>query len=1057
MEKAKKGKKMEKAKKGKKMEKAKKGKKMEKAKKAEKNRKRENTNLSSEDNEVNKIDTKIKDKKVKNSNEKKKKKKDLAFNKRIRVDDLSRLDNEDDEHSEQEHVLKKGIHFKKTKQVVGAKNGKKGESKEVDKKMNKKWMKKWTEKKKQKTNTNEIKQWGGEVDEEEDEDEDEDDDEEEWPTDDYTSGHMERGPHSYLSSEFIPMNGEKKKKKKKLKKKVLDEEKYLDDIENEEDEKKKKKKNFSKNFINFLKNYNNNEQEGREELTKGVKRIGIKNVVSPPLHSEEVEYEDDHYEDDMDTYKYFSQKDDVYKIDKPDEHVDISDFIYSGEKFPGIQISEDIKLLKRGNDEKGTRNHISILEEEKMNSHLSYIKNVELLNKMNKSFFVIQNSQRVHFGYGVKKRHGAGEMSKASEFINKGILRRYFRRGAEVGEVEDVEDVEDVAYVAEEVEGRGEGCLERKGDVEITAHEFEKEMENNLRKSKMLIVSDDVLKTEKEKKMEELKKISQLKALLLKEHKKNKYKKRIKSKSYRRHLRMKEKKQEEKILEKIYSEHPYLARNIENYEKEYAKKRNLINNVKKRKAVRMLNRYKNEELKKQMLRSFQADKEEKNMLKRIIEKVVVQNVEDVDHSGSDDSISLDNDSAPNDDRGDMKSRSEVGETYDESSHKKRKVRKELQKRNLLRFSFVKNAEERKRDEEIYQERKKLLSKIEQKADENDGDSVVCSSTDGITDDAEKYHDLEVRSELHRSSKKEVSRARAQLAKDTDLENALRKGGILGEVALSDVDPSETNPLEKNRSDVDPSETNPLEKNRSDVDPSETNPLEKNRSDVDPQETNPLEKNKLDVDPLEVNPLEVDPASGKGRKCQVKNIFDIDAIDDEAVLQNCGEKLTVYNFENNIYEDYINVNLNGVNVHKEDEELYELSDSEKVELEKLNVREWCNYETLLEMEKNKIIKEKEIIEKKKKIPIHSINLLNKKDKKFNKYYIDKVPYPYEKSQYEKSLNINLNKEVNDLSVYSKLITPQISNRIGNIISPLVKNPFEIANIFTLKRGKNRAKL
>lgn len=92
-----------------------------------------------------------------------------------------------------------------------------------------------------------------------------------------------------------------------------------------------------------------------------------------------------------------------------------------------------------------------------------------------------------------------------------------------------------------------------------------------------------------------------------------------------------------------------------------------------------------------------------------------------------------------------------------------------------------------------------------------------------------------------------------------------------------------------------------------------------------------------------------------------------------------------------------------------------------------------------------------------MPLHTINVLNKKDKKFDVYYVDKIPYPYEKNEYEKSLNININKEVNDISAFNKLIAPQMTNKIGNIISPLVHNPFEIANILTLRKKKNKAKL
>lgn len=548
-----------------------------------------------------------------------------------------------------------------------------------------------------------------------------------------------------------------------------------------------------------------------------------------------------------------------------------------------------------------------------------------------------------------------------------------------------------------------------KQDDSMTALEFEVEMQKNLKKSKMLIVSDDMLKTEREKKRDELRKIAQLKALLLKEEKKNKYKKRIKSKSYRRHLRMKEKKEEEKIFAKIHAEHPDLADSLANYEKEYAKKRNLINNVKKRKTVRLLNRYKNEELKKQMLRSFQAEKEEKNMLKGIIERAVLEE-EDGRENIHDDSASNNDEEASGILHLDDNSDDELNASS--SMSKKNKVRKELQKRNLERFSFVKNAEERKRDEELYQQRKRLLDKMEGKKDEKD--PMESSSSDERSDAERARLQLGLSNEVRRSSGKEASKARAQLAKDSDLVNALRKGGILGAEERQQATMEE----------------------------------EQQATTVEEQQATTEEKPPIVRDLGDMNAIDA-----------IGTIDAVDLIDDGTVMKSLGENLSMYNLENEVYEDYVNINPETAegNVPREDDELMELSDDERVTTERVNEREWCNYETLLELEKNKIMKEKEIIEKKKRIPVHTISVFNRKDKKYEKYFVDKVPYPYEKADYERTLNINLNKEVNDISAHAKLVAPRLSNRVGNIVSPLVRNPFEIARILTVKRGKNRSKL
>ncbi|KJP85277.1 hypothetical protein AK88_05088 [Plasmodium fragile] len=769
-----------------------------------------------------------------------------------------------------------------------------------------------------------------------------------------------------------------------------------------------KKSDPSANLITFLRKYNYQE-EGflKRKKYRGQDNEEVEGYGFPPEDAE------------AESYQYMSQKGDVYKIEKPLERVDLADFIYT-DGVCAEQIGEDINMLKRGTVEKGKAlRHMSVLEEQKINEHLAYVNNVDIINKMNKSFYVINNAQGVHFGQGGK--NGPLQVN-SEEFLNKSLLRR---RGG-------------VAEGKDEV-GRGEGDRDERSEGRgavgnredsLTALQFEAEMQKNLRMSKMLIVSDDVLKTEREKKRDELKKIAQLKALLLKEEKKNKYKKRIKSKSYRRHLRMKEKKEEEKIFAKIHSEDPDLAQNLALYEKEYAQKRNLINNVNKRKTVRLLNRYKNEELKKQMLRSFQAEKEEKNVLRRIIERAVVEE-EDGGGTGTDEEEASSIGQAG-------RSMGEEGRNPDDQINtssgltKKNKVRKELQKRNLERFSFVRNAEERKRDEELYEQRKRLLDKMQRRKD--DKDLMTNTSSDEGSGVEGGRLDLGLSHEVRRSSAKEASKARAQLARDADLVNALRKGGILG----TEEGQLGANSTEESALGVD------LLENSSGLVP-RINPTGENAS-IGGENT------------LGENPPEEDtPIAGDLR--DVNAIDAIDAIDDGSVLQNLGEDLSVYNFENGVYEDYVNLNADAGNgdIPREDDELFQLSEDERVTTERVSEREWCNYETLLELEKNKIMKEKEIIEKKKKIPVHTISVFNRKDRKFEKYFIDKVPYPYDKQDYEKTLNISLNKEVNDISAHAKLVAPRLSNRVGNIVSPLVRNPFEIARILTLKRGKNRSKL
>ncbi|CRG98497.1 conserved Plasmodium protein, unknown function [Plasmodium relictum] len=813
-------------------------------------------------------------------------------------------------------------------------------------------------------------------------------------------------------------------KKKKLNKKLLDLEEDFLQVNNDTN-----KEQFSEKFIDFLNNY--------EERENNVSKRNKNN-------------NEDNINNDDDDYKYLSLKDDIYKVKKPNEKIDISDLIYSIDNSLGDNINNDLNYLKKDNM-KNNNKHLSVLEEQKFNSSLAYIKNVETLNKFNKAYNVIQNSYRVQFGCEKE------ENLRSDEFLNKNILKKF----NEVKKKNINDNIDgDKIKIEESNENAVKNNNENNDDI-IYDYDFEEEMKKNLQKSKMLIISDDILKTEKEKKNEELKKIAQLKALLSIEHKKNAYKKRIKSKSYRKYLKIKERKEEEKILSKLYSEYPDIARSISNYEEEYAKKRNLINNVKKRKTISLLNRYKNEELRKQILKSFQIDKEEKNILKKIIEKTAIK--EDYllytnSHDGINKEISEEN--TIDDDN--ENSTSDKGDDDDLIDEKKKKIKNELKKRNLLRFSFVKNAEENKKNDEIYKKRKNILSRIENNDEEKDCLSDLSSEKDIMEDT------VELKNEIIKSNEKEIAKAREQLKNDTDFLNLLKKSDILNtNNVIQDHDILVESENNKNEIAENENENNKIELDKNALNNSNNNQenitykllnetLNDNKKNDSMQ--NNEEKNKQFLNDEEsirstnINNIN-DEANDKINN--IKSISDLNAINDEDVLKRCSENITVYNFEHNIYENYLNVN--DYDNNRDNDELDELSDSEKIKEIKVDAKEWCNYNTLLDIEKKQKIKEREIIEKKKNIPLHTINVLNKKDKKFDKYYIDKVPYPFNKNEYEKTLNININKEMNDISTYKQLISPQITNKIGNIISPLNKNPFEIANILTLKRNQKKSKL
>ncbi|SBS80543.1 U3 small nucleolar RNA-associated protein 14, putative [Plasmodium ovale] len=760
------------------------------------------------------------------------------------------------------------------------------------------------------------------------------------------------------------------------------------------------------NFIQFLRNYK--EEENKKE-----------NIY------------DENEENDT-LYKYLPQKDDVYKVKKPDEKVDIDDILdLEEDDILKEKIYSDLYILKRigGGDDKETHKRMSVLEEDKMNSHLMYIKNIEYMKRMNWSFNNIQNSWQVTFGNNTEKN------ITSDEFLNKNLLRRKFLREKDTpkGDTLPVQEnsCEEVTVCSTSPEGEV-----------ISAYAFEEEMKQNLEKSKMLLVSDDILKSEKDRKKDHFKKIAQLKAMLVKERRKHNLRKHIKSKAYRRYIRIKERKEDDKIWDQLHLLNPDIAKNISIYEQEYAKKRNLRNNVKKRKTMKLLNRYKNDELKKEIMKTFRRDKEDKNILRKILEKTIIG--QDVLHERtsslnstnvSNNNIHLYNDKdEPYNEKGIMTYDNDSTQGNDSNSDRgdinewegKKKLRKEMEKRNLMRFSFVKNAEERKKNDAIGKQRKELLHKLEEmKKGTTDHDPLLDSS-----DDETNAHDsaylAELTNEVPIPTQKEITRARKQLKDDTDLANRLRRAAVL------DTQKGTGEP-------VDEAEKKAQEEEATVV-------AEDAAEEIEEIEKCPKEP----LDRSLYQPTREEPTA------TVTDIREIDLLDGEEVLKPYEEKLKIYNFENNTYENYVQPN-EVIDNREEEEELLQLSDSERVKEEELNMKDWCNYNTLLERERNRLEKEKKIIEKKKNIPLHTINILGKKDKKFEVYYVDKVPYPYDKSEYEKTLNINLNKEMNDMGAFKKLVTPHMTNKIGNIVAPLPRNPLEIASLLTLRRRKSQAKL
>ncbi|ETW19097.1 hypothetical protein PFFVO_01953 [Plasmodium falciparum Vietnam Oak-Knoll (FVO)] len=840
----------------------------------------------------------------------------------------------------------------------------------------------------------------------------------------------------------------------------------------------------------------------------------------------------------------------MYKLSNENkEKIEFADLMYSNNNFFGQGLQKDLDFLENEQNKKKGKKRLSFIEEQKFNTTLGYVQNVKLLNKMNKAYNVIQNSSKVEFGRQKEKRGNQGE-----DFVNKRLVKRFLKRKEKI-QPEMYDGHEESGYIDDnddniinnnilkrhkvdqthlngygeqnEVYNKKEKKIikrEHKKEEDFTIYNFEEEIKMNLLKSKMLHISEDLLKNEKEKKRDELKKIAQLKLLLSIENRKNYYKKKIKSKSYRKYLRIKEKKEEEKIMKKLYSEHPDLVKDLMNYEKEYAEKRNLLNNIKKRKTIKTLNRYKNEQLKKEILKSIQSNKEEKNMLKKIIEKTALteQTNEDNnmmihdDNDDDDDNMSEDTDEISSKDHDNMNYSDKCSndniknddDLYDKK--RKKKIYDEFEKRNLLRFSFVKNAEENKKNDEIYNRRKDILKKLENRnkknmdntyEDNNNNNKYnVDEDNNNKYNNDEESHILFSNNKLSDYSHKELSKAKKELKNDIDFVNSLKKTDILHIDDVEDItdvisgydeEDNEKNG-NVNNDNVNNDNVNNDNINNDNINNDNVNNDNVNNDkemklldDITSADTNVSPNEHLKGDVKDKEDIEVgsktkkkksqsnnttsssssnnwnnnlDGEGDKEKKNKTKvienNLKTINEVNNEHILESYCKNINVYNFENNTYEDYINPKNDDI---KEDEELYELSEDEKIKDIEVNKKEWCNYNTLLELEKNKMIKEKEIIETKKNKPLHTITLHNKKDKKFDKYYVDKIPYPYDKNGYEKTLNININKEINDLSAYKQLIAPQYSNKVGNVISPLIKNPFDLANIFTLKRKNQKSKL
>ncbi|SOS77930.1 conserved Plasmodium protein, unknown function [Plasmodium sp. gorilla clade G1] len=918
----------------------------------------------------------------------------------------------------------------------------------------------------------------------------------------------------------------------------------------------------SVNFMKFLKNCNDNEREVNKKKKKKKKSTDGKhknddhnddnddnndddddddNIKKKIVHSGD---QDDHHVDDdsssvQDSYQYYALKDDMYKLSNENkEKIEFADLMYSNNNFFGQGLQKDLDFLENEQNKKKGKKRLSFIEEQKFNTTLGYVQNVKLLNKMNKAYNVIQNSSKVEFGRQKEKRGNQGE-----DFVNKRLVKRFLKRKEKI-QPEMYDEHEESGYIDDnddniinnnmlkrhkvdqthlngygeqnEVYNKKEKKIikrEHKKEEDFTIYNFEEEIKMNLLKSKMLHISEDLLKNEKEKKRDELKKIAQLKLLLSIENRKNYYKKKIKSKSYRKYLRIKEKKEEEKIMKKLYSEHPDLVKDLMNYEKEYAEKRNLLNNIKKRKTIKTLNRYKNEQLKKEILKSIQSNKEEKNMLKKIIEKTALTEqtnednnmmIHDDDDDDDDDNMSEDTDEISSKDHDNMNYSDKCSndniknddDLYDKK--RKKKIYDEFEKRNLLRFSFVKNAEENKKNDEIYNRRKDILKKLENRNKKNmdntyednnnnnkynvdednnnkynvdeDNNSLDSFSSDEIIKNDEESHILFSNNKLSDYSHKELSKAKKELKNDIDFVNSLKKTDILHIDDVEDITDVISGYDEEDNEKNDNVNNNKEMKLLDDITSADTNvsPNEHLKGDVKDKEDIEVGSKTKKKKPQSNNTSSssssnnwnnnLDGEGDKEKKNKTKvienNLKTINEVNNEHILESYCKNINVYNFENNTYEDYINPKNDDI---KEDEELYELSEDEKIKDIEVNKKEWCNYNTLLELEKNKMIKEKEIIETKKNKPLHTITLHNKKDKKFDKYYVDKIPYPYDKNGYEKTLNININKEINDLSAYKQLIAPQYSNKVGNVISPLIKNPFDLANIFTLKRKNQKSKL
>eukprot|EP00357_Protocruzia_adherens_P017232 CAMPEP_0114979572 /NCGR_PEP_ID=MMETSP0216-20121206/4444_1 /TAXON_ID=223996 /ORGANISM="Protocruzia adherens, Strain Boccale" /LENGTH=739 /DNA_ID=CAMNT_0002340909 /DNA_START=32 /DNA_END=2251 /DNA_ORIENTATION=- len=73
-------------------------------------------------------------------------------------------------------------------------------------------------------------------------------------------------------------------------------------------------------------------------------------------------------------------------------------------------------------------------------------------------------------------------------------------------------------------------------------------------------------------------------------------------------------------------------------------------------------------------------------------------------------------------------------------------------------------------------------------------------------------------------------------------------------------------------------------------------------------------------------------------------------------------------------------------------------------------------------------------------LEHVIISEKRDKKFERYLVDKLPHPFQNvKQYAQANKLHLGKEVNPVAVYSRLVQPDVITKPGQIIKPLRHNP------------------